>query len=153
MIAFLCSLATAADTKHPHAPTFLSVGAYGVVSPEGWLTQYVYVGPGVVVHVTERVAFVPNIVFEAGIGSGAWGFAASAPIEFLPNEHIGIDFVPSMIQDTIGDETTIIAAFGPGITYFTDQKVGLSLLVQAAYAPAHELWTLNPAAQVAVPFP
>jgi hypothetical protein len=131
----------------------MNVGGFGVVMPsKGWLDEYIYFGPSVYLPLSHRVGFIPGLTFEVSPGSGAWGFALTTTLDYAVTEHLGLDLVPAILQDTTSEGTIPIIAFGPGATYLFESEVSVSVACQGAYLIGEDLWVVNPGLNLAVPF-
>lgn len=153
VLSLLLASLTAA---HAAVPISLTAGANGVIDTAGggWLGQYVYVGPSALIPITDTLAFIPSLAIEVAPEAGNWGFLFTPAIELAVRPHIGIDFVPSVIQDTKGGTTSVVLAAGPGATYLFDGGATFSIAAQAAYVVgANAPITINPILQIGIPFP
>lgn len=137
-------------TKHPVS---LNVGGFGVVTLDhGLEAEYIYFGPSVYLPLSEHLGFIPSLTIEAAPGSGAWGLALTATFDYTVSEHVGLDLVPALLQDTTSEGTIPILAFGPGATYLFKDEVAISVVCQGAYLIGEDLWVVNPGLNLAVPF-
>jgi len=153
LIAFLFATIASAHAEVPLSMTF---GAIGVVDTagEGWLGEYLYFGPSALVEIGGNLALIPQLTLEVSPEHGNWGLVVTGTLEWAASDHVGIDLVPSVIQDTTGDGTAWILAVGPGVTYLFDSGVAASMAAQANYVVTEDLpLTLNPIVQIAVPIP
>jgi hypothetical protein len=155
MIALVLALleATAVAEDAEKLPVNMNVGTFGVVLPEhGLVGQYIYFGPSVYIPLSHRVGLIPSLTFEVAPGSGAWGFALTTTVDYAVSEHVGLDFVPAILQDTTPEGTIPIVAFGPGATYLFKSEVSLSAACQGAYLIGVDAWVINPGVNLSVPF-
>lgn len=150
-------LATLAPAR-AEVPVSMTIGGFGLVDTAGggWIGEYVYFGPSVLFPLTEsgNLSLLPQLTIEVSPEWGNWGFVFTPTLEWTPSSKLGIDLVPSVIQDTKGGTTSVILAAGPGATYIFESGLTASFAVQAAYVVNGGVpVTLNPMVQLAVPFP
>ncbi len=153
-------LATPAIAKDPPAVApAMNVGAFGLVgSPSvGWVSQYVYAGPGLIISPTPWFNFVPSVTLEVAPGIGNWGFAGNAILEFVPpGSPVAIDIMPTIIQDTApGGATVGVWALGLGANILLPGGASLCLGFQIAGVigdPAAGV-TFNPLVNFGIPLP
>lgn len=140
------------------APVSLTAGGFGLIDTAGggWIGEYVYFGPSALFPLTKSgsLSLLPQLTLEVSPEWGNWGFVFTPTLEWTPSSKVGIDLVPSVIQDTKGGATSLILAAGPGATYLFENGMTASVAVQAAYVVSGGVpVTLNPILQVAVPIP
>lgn len=154
----LALLLATLSPAHAEVPFSLTAGGFGLIDTAGggWIGEYVYVGPAALFPLTEsgNLSLLPQLTIEVSPEWGNWGFVFTPTLEWTPSSKVGIDLVPSVIQDTKDGSTAIVLAAGPGATYFLESGVTVSVAVQAAYVVNGGVpVTVNPILQVAVPIP
>jgi len=151
---FLPTSALANDEEPLHITFSLNVGTFGVVASEdGWEAQYIYYGPGINIPLSRRVVLMPSLAFETAPETGAWGLAGTCTLEVLLSKHFGLDFVPSVIQDTTDGDTEFIIAAGPGFTYISSHHVGVGVIAQGSYMLEKRQLAFLPSFNISVPIP
>lgn len=151
VLAFLESTSWAKEDAK--LPVSLNVGTFSVVLPErGVIGQYIYFGPSLYLPLSPRIGLIPSLTVEAAPGSGAWGFALTATLDYAVSEHLGLDLVPALLQDTTAEGTIPVVAFGPGATYLFKSEVYVSVACQGAYLIGDDVWVINPGLNLSVPF-
>ena len=142
----------------PEIAGVMNVGFTGVLSPhDGWVGQYVYFGPSLFIHFHENMALILVGIFEAGPGTGYWGFTVSTIFEIIPpNSPIAIDIVPTVGTDTAPDlATKVFWAVGPGFTVALPKgvTVGGAFQVSGFFDHAEEGVFFFPVFNLGTPLP
>lgn len=153
ILALLLAASVPARAEIPLSMTF---GGIGVIDTAGggWIGEYAYFGPSALVDLGGNIALIPQLTLELSPGHGNWGFVGTATLEWAADDRVGIDLVPSIVQDTVGGSTAWILAAGPGATYLFENGMSFSVAAQVNYVLTEDLpLTLNPLVQIAVPVP
>ena len=121
---------------------------FATLSDEG--VDHMAVYPGMSLSLTFEAgpwALSPSLGAEWAADGEFWGMMAMLYADHPLNTHLGIDIIVAAMHDQTGDDWANAEYFigaGGGLTWFVNQRVGLTPNILAYYGLRTNTWALGP---------